>query len=299
MQSDQSGGNGQTDDSSEHVTKRFTATVAVIGVLVLIGLAALIVYITASSQLNQNYSYVSAGYGTLPDSDSAIAEGARQVSTHGCHDCHGQDLGGGVALKSWKGRFFAPNLTPGRGSAVAEFYLDDWVKAIRHGISRSGKPLLIMPSRDYFSISDTDLLQMIAYIRQVPPVDKSWPRNKPTAGTYLAISLGRFPAIAANVIDHSAKSVGGVKADTTVAYGSYLAQGCVGCHGAAFKGMVGPDLTETGALKNWSYDDFRTALTHGTLPGGKALSSAMPWKSFSAFNDTEVKALYKFLKSLR
>ena len=66
------------------------------------------------------------------------------------------------------GRVIAPNLTRGRGGVGATFSDADFVRAIRHGVDPSGRPLLIMPADDYTHFSDADLGMIIAYVRSLP-----------------------------------------------------------------------------------------------------------------------------------
>lgn len=48
----------------------------------------------------------------------------------------------------------ALNLNPGQRGAGTEYGDTDWVRAIRHGLDPEGKPLLAMPSGDYYYLSD-------------------------------------------------------------------------------------------------------------------------------------------------
>jgi mono/diheme cytochrome c family protein len=283
----------------EKPTLKFFIILSLACLVIVAGLLYLYAYIVASGKLNTDYTYLSVGYGSVPDTGASILQGQHVATTRGCQDCHGQDYGGKILQDNLQGRIVAPNLTAGNGSAVTGYFIEDWVKAIKHGIGRNNKALLIMPSADYNSLSDDDLLSMIAFLKHLPPVDKVLPKKRLTPLTYVGIALGKFPPIAATVIDHSAASVGAVRPDTTVAYGQYIAAACIGCHGAAFKGAAGPNLTSTGDLGHWAYEDFNTAITHGRLPTGKALQDAMPWKAFASMNETELKALFKYLKSLK
>jgi len=45
------------------------------------------------------------------------------------------------------------------------------VRAIRHGIGYDGKPLMIMPSKGYWYLSDEDLGAVIAFLKTAQPVD--------------------------------------------------------------------------------------------------------------------------------
>ena len=46
-----------------------------------------------------------------------------------------------------------------------------WELALRHGVGQDGRALAIMPSGNLNHLSDEDLGAIVAYIKQVPPVD--------------------------------------------------------------------------------------------------------------------------------
>lgn len=106
--------------------------------------------------------------------------------------------------------------------------------------------------------------------------------------------------------------------------GEYLARvmDCAGCHmprnasGAPIEkaglsgGTVGfeipglgifwpPNLTpDPSGLGGWSEGDIATALRTGVRPDGRALAPAMPWPSYAALSDDDMKALTAYLASL-
>jgi hypothetical protein len=84
------------------------------------------------------------------------------------HDCRLDDAGP-FAL------FAAPNLTRGRGGRTPPLTDVEWERAIRHGVRREGTTLLMMPSEIFHTITDEDLAPMIAYLKQIPPVDREMP----------------------------------------------------------------------------------------------------------------------------
>lgn len=64
--------------------------------------------------------------------------------------------------------------------------------------------------------------------------------------------------------------------------------------------FVGPNLTpdvETG-LGRWSEAEIVTALKTGERPDGRVLAPVMPWDALSKLDDTDLKALAAYLKSL-
>ena len=52
------------------------------------------------------------------------------------------------------------------------------MRAIRHGVGRDGEALVIMPSEYFNKISDADLGAIVAYIRDLPPVDNQVPKTR-------------------------------------------------------------------------------------------------------------------------
>lgn len=288
------------ESPEEKITKKFLFLQLVPLLLICVLLTLyLYVYTTAKQQLTQDYSWVSAGFATVPTDSNSIMKGEHIATTRGCKDCHGGNYAGNILQNNWQGTIVASNLTTGKGSAVYNYFDDDWIKAIKHGIGKNNKPLLLMPSSDYNNLSDSDLLCMIAYLKQLPAQNNILPKRKLTPLTYLGIAMGKFPPIAANIINHSLASIGTIKPDTTIEFGKYISSSCIGCHGGNLKGAAGPNLTSSGDLGLWSYDNFNNAITHGKLPTGRDLKQEMPWKSFASMNETELKALFKYLKTLK
>jgi cytochrome c553 len=89
-------------------------------------------------------------------------------------------------------------------------------------------------------------------------------------------------------------------------YGQYVAVACTGCHRADFKGgdalIPGsppvPNITATGNIGNWTEEQFIQTLRKGITPEGKSLDPMfMPWPMAKDFTETEIKAIYAFLKS--
>jgi hypothetical protein len=62
-------------------------------------------------------------------------------------------------------------------------HLADWsdgeiVRAIRQGVHRSGRSLLIMPSSSWHNLSDEDVQSIVAYLRSLPPEGSSTPPDR-------------------------------------------------------------------------------------------------------------------------
>jgi len=276
------------------------------GLVLLLGLLVGVVYATTSVRLNKNYQ-VAVRTLPLPAGESVLLRGQHIAETRGCVDCHGKDFGGNKVIDDpAMGRLYGPNLTRGRGGIPAEFGDDDWLRAIRHGVAKDGHPLVLMPSIEFQHFTDEDLGSLIAFLKSLPPVDRE---RVPVSVGPLARTLllaGQIK-LAAEEIDHNGLRPATVVPGVTVEYGHYLAAGCRGCHGDKFSGGKIPgvppawpaarNLTPAGDLATWSEDDFIHTMRTGTPPGGARLSPVMPI-AFGQMDDTELKALWAYLKTL-
>jgi mono/diheme cytochrome c family protein len=276
--------------------------------LVLVLLLAGTVYAVSSARLSRTYEVAPAAV-SIPDDPATIARGAHLAQSRlGCTECHGANLGGKPVVESGMfGHFIAPNLTRGEGGLGATFTDADWLRSVRHGVKRDGRPVMFMPSEEFNRLSEEDLTAVIAYVKQVPPVDGTQPASRPgpIARALLTFNPTILPAAA---IDHSAPFPAAPVAEVSARYGEYLAStsGCRGCHGpdlaggkAMEPGTPAPtNLTPAGPLGAWTEADFIRALREGVRPDGSAISSAMPWKAMGRMTDLELQAIFAYLKSV-
>lgn len=249
----------------------------------------------------------------LPGAEpEAVARGAHLVVRYGCSGCHGADLSGGVMLDDPAiGVLRGPNLTPGKGSRVRDYTMTDWDRIVRHGVLPDGKPAL-MPSEDFFEMADRELLDIVAYVRSRPPIDREVPGPKLGPVGRVLVAIGKLPltAEAAGAAASEHRAAPPVTADT-VEFGKHLAATCVGCHRTNFIGgpmPFGPpdwpaaaNLTPHGTgLQKWSFEDFDRALTEGVSKDGRRLAAPMSEVvvGTKAMLPTERKALWTYLQSL-
>lgn len=277
------------------------------GLFGLVVLAIAGVYVNGEMRLNRTYA-IQAEPLVLSDDAASLARGRRWSEVH-CQSCHGADLGGGAFFSDDAlGYVDAPNLTSGKGGIGSGYTDADWVRALRHGIRVDGTSVFIMPSNDFYHLSDADLAGTISYVKSVPPVDRETRQRALSPLAKVLLGAGIFPNLLyAETISHETRPPApaiGVNAD----YGNYLARahGCASCHGASLAGAPSsepgappaPNLTPGGRLAGWSEDHFRVAVRTGRTPDGRQLSEAMPWKGFSKLADDELAALWLYLKSL-
>ena len=280
-------------------------------VIVLLVLGAGAVYMMSNARFNKTYAVDPAPV-TVPAADSLVlAQGAHIAIIRGCTECHGSDLGGKVFIDDPAlGTLYAGNLTAGTGGAGARYDALDWVRAIRHGIAPDGRPLLFMPSHEFYHIDDRDTGMLIAHLKQVPPVDRAFPPSTVGPLGRALFMAGELPLVPAEIIDHDTPTPQAPPAGATAEYGRYLAVVCMGCHGETFSGGPIPGVPpnwppaanitfdETG-IADWSEEDFFTLLRTGKRPDGRELNSAyMPWRPFSQMTDDEIRAMWLFLQAL-
>ena len=277
-----------------------------------------VLFLIGSRKINRTYDIEIASV-VVPTDAESVAKGKRYVEVLGaCQVCHGQNLGGqnidecgaapclGYSSDLLFGKVFPRNLTSGRGGIGGVFTDEDYVRAIRHGISQDNKALVMMPSDSYNRISDEDLGDMIAYLKTLPPVDNEQEEvGLRPVGRILAVFLGGL--IPASLIDHEASRPPSPEAEVTVEYGRYLAGVCTICHGDDLSGgevpsgdrVSAPDITQGGAPGGWLEKQFLAALRSGMTPEGDLLDPRfMPWNRFNAMTDDELQALWLYLRSL-
>lgn len=242
---------------------------------------------------------------------AALRLGKYLFESRGCGECHGMDGRGKVLIDAPDGLFVrTPNITPHPDGAVSGYGEGDWVRAIRHGIDRRGRALLVMPSQDYNRLNDTDFAALVAYTRSLPPA----------AGEAAAV---RYPLMmkalygagmvrdAAEDIDHRLPPPAPVPVAASVEHGAYVANMCIGCHGATLSGgriPGGPphwppasNLTpgESGVLARYdSADKFAAMMRTGLRPDGSAVSKVMPFESLRNISDTDLQAMHAYLRTL-
>lgn len=289
--------------------KIFKVIGIVLGVLVaLIALFYTKVYFSTESRLNTVYTVSPQEIKFDPRDSSLLASGQRMMTTKGCNDCHGADLGGKVFIDDPAlGLLVARNLTKGKGGLPVDHNTTDWVLALKHGIRRDGKPLLFMPAHEYTLLSEQDMTAIIAYTSQLPKVDRELPENNLGPLARILTDLGKLPLIPAEMINHNRMLVKQVTPEVSVEYGKYLSIACQGCHRENMKGgePVAPgfpivaDISSSGNPGKWTDDQFMHTLRTGTTPEGKTLKpTEMPWTMTSAYSDVELKALHLYLNSL-
>ncbi len=243
---------------------------------------------------------------TVPTDATARERGQYLFESRGCADCHGTAGHGQVIVNEGGVHVAGPDIT--QGGSTRAYTPDDWTRAVRHGLGPGGRPLRVMPSEDYNRLTDTDLGALVAYVQSLP-----------VGGGATAVVQLPLPARvlygwgllddAADRIDHQRPPETPVPEGPTVAHGRYVAQGCVGCHGAALAGGPIPS-----APPHWpdaprlspgpgsviplyaEFAAFRRLMQHGQRPDGTAVA-VMPVASLSRLSEVDLQALHLYLRA--
>ena len=225
-------------------------------------------------------------------------------------------LSGGRPFVMEIGMEYSSNLTPDVETGIGNVPDSVLARTLRYGVNRHGHAILpFMPFKD---MSDMDLIAVLSFLRAQPPVSRKVP-----AVQYNFVGKGVMAFLMKPDVPESPPPYS-VLIDTTLEYGKYLAgsvANCKGCHtnrnlmtgafiGPDFAGgmkmpceydnkivLCPPNLTddpETGAITGWSYEKFKERFNQGML----VPQSHMPWAQFKNMNETDLKAIYKYLRSV-
>jgi mono/diheme cytochrome c family protein len=174
-----------------------------------------------------------------PHSDAASIERGRYLAVAAdCTACHtapdGKPFAGGLALDSPLGAIYSSNVTPDKDSGIGKFTLDDFDRAVRHGIDDEGVTLYpAMPYPSYARMSDEDIAALYDYFMHgVAPASSSAHAN----GIPWPLSI-RWPLAIWRKLFAPSPDAPPFNAsrytDPVVARGAYLVEGpghCGTCH---------------------------------------------------------------------
>lgn len=282
----------------------------VLGALVgLVLVLAAVSYFVGESRLNKQYDIPPSNI-SLPTDAASLEAGKHRVETL-CQGCHGEDLGGidGFFSAPSIGNIDSANLTAGEGGIGDEFTTEDYVRAIRHGINREGKPIFMTAVSSTAYLSDEDLGAIIAYLKTIPPVDRELQPTSFTPLSKIMFAAGLFGKLPAETVSHDVHVTAPPRGVSTE-YGEYLVNthDCRICHGQELSGgpfpdptiqKISPNLTPGGELAFWTEEEFIDTIRTGTTPSGHQLDSEfMPWQVYAQFFDEELKAIWLYLQSL-
>lgn len=245
----------------------------------------------------------------VPADSASIAHGKHLTLIKGCTECHGANLAGTVMADDFPiGRLASSNLTKGAGGLPADYSTQDWLRTLRHGVARDGRPLLMMPSHEFSGLSQSDLAAIIAYCRQLPAVNNRLPAPRVGPVVRIMAYLDKMPLLPVEKINHSTPILQTVDTTEGAALGRYLSISCSGCHRPDMRGGEPvapgqppvPNITASGDPGHWTKEQFFHTLRTGVIPTGRQMKSDnMPWTMTARYSDKELASLYQYLHSIK
>jgi mono/diheme cytochrome c family protein len=260
---------------------------------------------------------------------------AGEYLVHGpahCSQCHGAvtrqnfaslnpstPLSGGVDFPMGPfGTTYAANLTSDPATGLGSRTDAELARAIQSGILHDGRVSFLM-QLSAANVSNEDTVAIISYLRTLAPVTTNNPPHTIGAMPIFALFLpiGSDPT---TVPAHVPPSE-----EPSIERGKYLADSamlCQGCHtafdmgtfkntGPAFAGgtcepshdereagmeYCAPNLTSSsvGVTGRFDEEGFLARMKHGRTAQG----SIMPWENMKAVTDTDLRSVYRYLKTV-
>ncbi len=228
-----------------------------------------------------------------------LANGKEMFEAGGCVSCHavpGQSdrsrLGGGLALRSPFGTFYAPNISPDPRDGIGGWTEAQFVTALTRGTSPDGRHYYpAFPYTSYQRIRVDDVRDLFGYLLTLPPVQGRGRDHELRFPFTIRRGIGLWKLM---FLDGRPFVPDGARS-AVWNRGAYLVNGpghCAECHsprnlfGAVItserfagapsldgKGFV-PNITQL-HLKEWSDKDLAYLLESGMTPDGDAVGSNM------------------------
>ena len=261
------------------------------GFFALVVLAGLSLYVIGTRELARTFQNIPIEHVSIPSRQDAIVRGRHIAIIWSCTKCHGDDLSGRVLTRDpligqvpLLASISASNLTAGRGGVGSSYTNVDWVRAIRHGIMPDGERAEVYMYGYFSTMSDQDLGDLIAYLKQLPPIDSELPRTSYGPIFPIFPAMGLFKPEAESIVQGAPRPPD-PSPGANREYGKYLSVLCAACH---------PILNNE--LRGWNRDDFLHTFQTGRLPNGSSFGTTMSSETFTELNDVELSALWLYFE---
>jgi mono/diheme cytochrome c family protein len=275
---------------------------------------------------------IGPGAANLTAPSAALIEQGRYIATASdCIACHstsgGKPFAGGLSMATPIGALYSSNITPDKATGIGNYSLNDFDRAVRHGIRKNGDTLYpAMPYPSYAKITDDDLRALYAYfmhgVEPVAQADRASEIRWPLSMNWpLAIWRKSYaPAVEPLVLSKYQSAA--------LARGAYLVQGlghCGTCHtprantmqelaqdeshpaflagGPVIDGWLAVNLrgNPAGGLGRWSEQDIVDTLSKARNAHAAVIGSPMAdvvQHSTQQMTPDDLKAIAAYLKSL-
>lgn len=301
-------------------------------------LIAIVTFFSVLNSCNNNDGTGTDAAASNEDSVKKVVERGKYLAHHVamCMDCHSQrdynqfsapviagteGMGGEVFDEKLDvpGVIIARNITSDTVNGIGKWTDEEIAKAITRGIRRNGDTLFpLMPYPHYNGMSKYDVYSIIAYIRTLKPNNNKIPERK----LFMPISMA-YPPLRSSSLENN------VKPDVSdmVKYGEYITNiaVCMDCHTPMDKGQFVMEKYMAGGWKvnmgsfvvntanitpdsatgigSWTEEIFLEKFKHyrdpavvRTNPGKN--NSLMPWTMYAQMEDFDIKAIYRYLRTI-
>jgi mono/diheme cytochrome c family protein len=255
-----------------------------------------------------------------------------------CFDCHAErTLAYGLPVKpgregvggfvwdqksQFPGTLAAANLTPDADTGLGKWTDGEIARAIREGVDRNGNALFpIMPYGHYRAMSDDDVNAIVAYLRTIQPQRYERPKKSLDVPLNFVEKFVPQPLTAA---------VSAPDPNDRLAYGKYLTTiaACSECHTPKNdKGKPLPGMEFAGGFEMHTpffrvvtanitphpstylgratreefiarFKAFANVDATNAPPAQPGRNTLMPWLSYSGLTETDLGAIYDYLKTV-
>jgi mono/diheme cytochrome c family protein len=261
---------------------------------------------------------------SLPAHTPNPANGVLVFNAGGCASCHAVPnqpdrlkLGGGLAIPSPFGTFYAPNISPDEKDGIGRWTEAEFVTAVTRGVSPGGTHYFpAFPYTSYAHAKVEDIRDLFAYLKTLNPVsgkvrdhDLPFPFNiRRNVGIWKLLFFDSTPfapdasrsaqwnrgAYLMNSLGHCAEC----HSPRNFLGGIIKAQRFAGGPNPEGEGWV-PNITQKG-LAEWSVKDIDYFLETGQTPDGDSAGGSMVRviKNTSQLPASDRAAIAEYLKSL-
>lgn len=126
------------------------------------------------------FSALAAGDARGATDPAQLERGAYIFIAADCQTCHtdvknkGAPMAGGRALSTPFGIFYSPNITPDTETGIGNWTDEDFVRALREGVSPEGDYYFpVFPYPSYTQMTDQDIRDLKAYLFSLPPAKQA------------------------------------------------------------------------------------------------------------------------------
>lgn len=255
-----------------------------------------------------------------------LAKAGDCIACHTNTTAHGVPYAGGLPMETPFGTIYSPNITPDKETGIGNWTDEDFIKAMREGISPHGQYYYPAFPYLYFNkISTADLKAIKAYFDNIPAISQKNLQNDMVFPFNI-----RFLQLGWRLLFFHPNDTDGLQTNPDQSEqwnrGAYLVEGlghCAMCHspsyylinkkyslgapmteysltGAKIQGYLAPNISKMN-IENVPDDEFLQVFTHNRYIGGGKIQGPMleaNENSLKYLSKTDLLSIITYLKSI-